>query len=47
MVNCYGTTEIANWIAVASSHDDGIAEGLIETMTQLGIVSIVREKIKP
>jgi acyl-CoA synthetase (AMP-forming)/AMP-acid ligase II/thioesterase domain-containing protein len=29
VVNCYGLTETANWIAGASSHVEGIAEGLL------------------
>jgi oxalate---CoA ligase len=29
VVNCYGLTETANWIAGASSHVDGVAEGLV------------------
>jgi oxalate---CoA ligase len=32
VVNCYGTTETANWIAGASSHADGIADGLLGKM---------------
>jgi acyl-coenzyme A synthetase/AMP-(fatty) acid ligase len=29
VVNCYGITEIANWVAGASSQIDGISEGLV------------------
>jgi acyl-CoA synthetase (AMP-forming)/AMP-acid ligase II len=29
VVNCYGITELANWVAGASSHTEGIAEGLV------------------
>ena len=32
VVNCYGITETANWIAGASSRADGIAEGLVGNM---------------
>jgi acyl-coenzyme A synthetase/AMP-(fatty) acid ligase len=32
VVNCYGITETANWIAGASSVTDGIAEGLVGRM---------------
>jgi acyl-CoA synthetase (AMP-forming)/AMP-acid ligase II/thioesterase domain-containing protein/acyl carrier protein len=32
VVNCYGITETANWIAGASSRKDGIAEGLVGQM---------------
>ena len=32
VVNCYGTTETANWIAGASSRADGIANGLLGKM---------------
>jgi len=29
VVNCYGLTEMANWFAGASSHTDGIEDGLV------------------
>ncbi len=29
VVNCYGITELANWVAGASSQKDGISEGLV------------------
>jgi thioesterase domain-containing protein/acyl carrier protein len=32
VVNCYGTTETANWIAGASSRADGIADALVGKM---------------
>ncbi len=32
VVNCYGTTETANWISGASSNADGIADGLVGKM---------------
>src|SRR5262249_14992656 len=32
VVNCYGITETANWIAGASSRKDGIVEGLVGQM---------------
>ncbi|MGA2998717.1 AMP-binding protein [Bradyrhizobium sp.] len=32
VVNCYGTTETANWLAGASSRVDGIANGLVGSM---------------
>jgi acyl-CoA synthetase (AMP-forming)/AMP-acid ligase II/thioesterase domain-containing protein len=32
VVNCYGITETANWIAGASSRADGIAQGLVGKM---------------
>jgi acyl-CoA synthetase (AMP-forming)/AMP-acid ligase II len=42
VINCYGMTETANWIAGASSKTDGIGEGLVGKMWG-GVAAVIND----